>query len=238
MRVREDSAQAVEGVSKVYHICPNVSPHEVEMGKLIIAAARVAAVDHFVYHSVLHPQTQKMPHHWNKLLVEELLLESNLPFTILQPTIYMQNILGGWEAIVTKGIYAVPYSVESELSKVDLEDVAEVAAQVLTEPGHRGATYELCGVDRISSEEVAQILSEKLGHEIQAVKKSIDEWVQEAKASGLKGYRLETLVKMFEYYNAYGFPGNKLTLHSLLDRPPTDFGGFVEKVIQQEGYQT
>jgi hypothetical protein len=33
-----------------------------------------------VYHSVLHPQTEQMPHHWHKLRVEEMLLESRLPW--------------------------------------------------------------------------------------------------------------------------------------------------------------
>ena len=65
---------AMDGVRAVYHICPNVSPHEVLFGRLAINQAAQAGVEHFVYHSVLHPQTQEMPHHWLKLRVEEILL--------------------------------------------------------------------------------------------------------------------------------------------------------------------
>ncbi len=65
--------------------------------------------------------------------------------TILQPTAYMQNILAGWRSIVEDGIYRVPYPIDTRISLVDLRDVAEAAARVLTEDGHVGATYELVG---------------------------------------------------------------------------------------------
>jgi uncharacterized protein YbjT (DUF2867 family) len=55
---------ALQGVRAVYHVCPNMSPDELVIGKSIISEARNVRVEHFVYHSVLHPQTQKMNHHW------------------------------------------------------------------------------------------------------------------------------------------------------------------------------
>ena len=97
------------------------------MGRLVIGEARAAGVQHFVYHSVLHPQVEKMNHHWQKLRVEEMIFESGLPSTILQPAPYMQNLLGGWKSIVEDGVLRVPYSVDSKFSFVDLEDVAEAA---------------------------------------------------------------------------------------------------------------
>ena len=67
LRNHSNIEQAIRGVNKVYHICPNVSPHEVSIGETIIAAALSARVEHFVYHSVLHPQIKAMPHHWISL---------------------------------------------------------------------------------------------------------------------------------------------------------------------------
>jgi uncharacterized protein YbjT (DUF2867 family) len=57
---------AFENARSVYHICPNMSPDEIFIGKLVIQEARRAEIKHFVYHSVLHPQTEKMNHHWQK----------------------------------------------------------------------------------------------------------------------------------------------------------------------------
>src|SRR5689334_6798617 len=55
---------AMQSVRAIYHICPNMNPDEIEIGKLIINETKKAGVEHFVYHSVLHPQTEKMYHHW------------------------------------------------------------------------------------------------------------------------------------------------------------------------------
>ena len=133
--------QATNGIEAMYHICSNMNPAEVEIGRIAIAAAQAAKVKRFVYHSVLHPQTEKMPHHWHKLRVEEMLFESGLDVTILQPAAYMQNVLAGWKKIIEQGVYQIPYPVETKLSMVDLTDVATVAANVLTEAGHQGAIY-------------------------------------------------------------------------------------------------
>ena len=97
---------AMQGVQSVYHICPNMNPEEIEIGNLVIEEANRAGVEHFVYHSVLHSQTEKMKHHWAKLRVEEIILESGIPFTILQPAPYMQNLLVGWKSIVEDGVLA------------------------------------------------------------------------------------------------------------------------------------
>ena len=158
----EDAAAlvaAADGVRAIYHICPNVSPHEIAYARALIAAAKAAGVPRFVYHSVLHPQIEAMPHHWAKLRVEEMLLASGLAVTVLQPTAYMQNLLAGWRSIVEDGVYRVPYPVATRISLVDLRDVAEAAALVLTEDGHVGATYALVGTPALTQTEVAETLS-------------------------------------------------------------------------------
>ncbi|MDX1524492.1 MAG: NmrA family NAD(P)-binding protein, partial [Anaerolineae bacterium] len=107
--------RAADGVDAVYHICPNMNPYEENLGIVAINSAKKAGVKGFVYHSVLHPQTEQMPHHWHKLRTEARLFESGLNVTILQPAAYMQNILAGWRAIVDEGIYRVPYPVQTKL---------------------------------------------------------------------------------------------------------------------------
>src|ERR1044071_344953 len=147
---------AIQGARAVYHVCPNMSSDEIVIGDLVIGAARENGVEHFIYHSVLHPQTEKMKHHWAKLRVEEMTFESGLPFTILQPAPYMKNLLAGWKSIVEDGVLRVPYSIHSKFSFIDLEDVAEMAKIVLMEPGHKNAIYELAGTLPMSHVDVAE----------------------------------------------------------------------------------
>jgi len=235
MRAAATWERAIQGVRAVYHICPNVSPDEVTIGQTAIVAARAAGVERFVYHSVLHPQIETMPHHWLKLRVEELLFASGLAYTILQPAAYMQNVLAQWERITTQGVYPVPYPVETRLGMVDLADVAEVAATVLTEPSHLGATYELAGPEALTQIEVAAILAQQLGRPVRLEVIPLAAWEANARAAGLGEYQVTTLLKMFRYYAAYGFSGNAHVLGWLLRRPPTTFAVFVERVVRNEG---
>ena len=233
MRDEKVLRQAMEGVRAIYHICPNVSPDEIAFGNRVIGAARVAGVERFVFHSVLHPQIEAMPHHWNKLRVEERLFEAGLPFTILQPTAYMQNILAGWKTIVEEGVWRIPYPVETRLSLADLDDVAEAAAIVLTQAGHAGATYELVATSPMTQVEVSETLSQKLGRPVRAEAQSMDMWEQRARAEGMGDYQVETLIKMFHYYEQHGLAGNSNVLGWLLRRPPTSFAAFVERVVRE-----
>jgi NAD(P)H dehydrogenase (quinone) len=223
--------RAATGVRAIYHICPNMHPDEVALGRTAIAAAQAAGVAHFVYHSVLHPQTEKMPHHWQKLRVEEILLESGLPFTILQPAAYMQNLLGSREAILNQGIYPVPYPVDTRLGMVDLLDVAAAAAAVLAEPEHVGATYELAGPEVLTQTEVAAILSQTLGRPVRAEQIAIADWQQQAAAAGLGSYQIETLTQMFDYYARIGFYGNSNVLRWLVARPLTPLAEFAAREL-------
>jgi len=225
--------QAVTGASAIYYICPNVDPDEVAIGQSLIRETKARGVGHFVYHSVLHPQVEAMPHHWQKLRVEERLFESGLPVTILQPTAYMQNLLANWDNILNEGKYSVPYPVETRMALVDLGDVAEAAAIVLTEPGHTGATYELVGAASLSQVEVAAQLSRGLNRPIIAESTPIEAWENKARASGLGEYQIDTLCKMFRYYDYHSFTGNPNVLGWLLGRPPTTLESFIERIVKE-----
>jgi uncharacterized protein YbjT (DUF2867 family) len=233
MRLPETHERATAGVRAVYHICPNLSPDEAAIGRCALEAARAAGVRHFVYHSVLHPQTEAMPHHWQKLRVEEKLLESGLPYTILQPAAYMQNVLAYWDAAAQEGAYTVPYAPETRLGMVDLLDVAEAAAIVLTQPGHYGATYELCGAEVLSQAEIAAVLGRQLQRPVKAQVLALDQWERGARAAGLAEYQVGTLRRMFRYYEQFGFWGNPRVLAGLLGRPPVPFAAFVARAARE-----
>ena len=227
--LRDDDAirYSMQGIRAVYHICPNMSPDEFSIGKLVINEARKAGVEHFVYHSVLHPQAERMYHHWQKMRVEEMLFESELPFTILQPAPYMQNLLASWKNIIGEGVLRVPYSTHSKFSFIDLEDLAEVAKTVLTEADHKNAIYELSGTMPMSHVEVAETFEHVLNREVRAEKEEIRDW--RLRAGGASEYAIENLIKMFEYYDQWGLLGNTNVLKWVLKREPTNLETFIER---------
>ena len=232
LRNGDDLQGACQQIATLYHICPNMQPDEVQIAAGVIAAAKAQGVICLVYHSVLHPQTATMPHHWQKLQVEELLFTAGLDYTILQPAAYMQNVLASWQSIVQEGIYRVPYAASTRLGMVDLADVAQAAAIVLTTDGHSGATYELASDEWLTQDEVAQILDKVLGRAVQVAVQPRAEWQTQAQQAHLGDYAIDTLLKMFDYYERYGFCGNGRVLTWLLGRSPTKFADFVRAQIQ------
>jgi NAD(P)H dehydrogenase (quinone) len=230
----EAVARAVRGADAIYHICPNVSPHEVAFARTLIAAAIQLAVPRLVYHSVLHPQIEAMPHHWAKLRVEEMLFTSTLDATILQPTAYMQNSLAQCDPITREGVYRVPYPVETRLSLVDLDDVAEVAALVLLDAGHSGATYELVGTPPLSQIEIAETFGRALNKTVLAEAESIENWDRRARSAGLDHHARETLIKMFQAYARDGLKGNPNVLGWLLGRPPNSLAAFAARAVASQ----
>jgi uncharacterized protein YbjT (DUF2867 family) len=232
----ESLRRAADGVRAVYHICPNVSREEVTHARAVAAAAQAQGAKRFVYHSVLHPQIEAMPHHWRKMRSEDVLFATGLDLTILQPTAYMQNILGAFPGIITEGVFRVPYPVTTRLSLVDLQDVAEAAALVLTTDGHVGATYELTGTEPLSQVEVAAAIGTALNRPVRVEAETVEYWQVRMRAGGMGEYECQTLAAMFRYYAAHGLIGNSHVLASLLDRKPNDLVAFLRRnAAQGEG---
>ena len=98
-----DIKRAMAGATSVMHIPPRFREDEAEIGLRVLKAAVEAEVGHFVFSSVFHPQMRDMDHHFNKLIIEEALIDSGLPFTIIQPASFMQNLRVEWPVVREKG---------------------------------------------------------------------------------------------------------------------------------------
>jgi len=220
LRERAALRRAAHGTGGVYYICPELNPDEEGIGEALIKAMREAGAWRLVYHSVLHPQADGVPHHLMKLHTERLVVDSGLAYTILQPAPYMQNLSAHRYDVVTHGVYRVPYSVLAPFSWIDLRDVAHTAAKVLAEPGHDAATYELAGPEPLSSAQVAERWAAVLGRPVRAETMSRDAWAGELARSGAGGYQLDARAAMVRYYDRHGLVGNPNALTWLLPRRP------------------
>lgn len=91
---------------------------------------------------------------------EEAVRASTLEWTILRPNNFAQNFSEElWRAPVLAGELALPADNVAE-PLIDIEDVADVAATVLMEPGrHAKQVYELSGPRAITFAEAAELIS-------------------------------------------------------------------------------
>ena len=222
-------AQAMQGIEKVYYVCPGIHPLERETGIAWIDAAKAAGVTHFVFSSVLHPALTDLVQHEIKRDVEEHLMASDLAFTILQPSIYMAP--RRMKAAFETGVFRAAWSLDRRQSLVDIGDVAHVAAMVLIDSAaHAAATYELVAPGRYTAHDVGAVLSGVMGRTI-----PVEEIGPEAYTEFLFGdvdkakipHQISAVQALHVCYSKHDFVGNPNVLTWLLGRTPTTFEQFV-----------
>ena len=208
------------GADALYLIWPNFDPAETAGAVALLGAARHAGVERVVYHSVLRPQARSMPHHAAKDRVEEALDSSGLTWRVLQPCAYADNLHGQFADVAATGTFRSPWGLAQAQSLVDLRDVAEAAAVLLTDDGLDGGTFEAVGPEPLTAPRIAQLLGEWLGREVRAVDAVPDGPVPVEYAA-----RCSRL--MFDHYRAHGFTGSPRVLEGLLGRPPRTFAEYL-----------
>jgi uncharacterized protein YbjT (DUF2867 family) len=202
------------GAEALYLIWPNFVPGEAEGAAALFAAARRAGVPRVVYHSVLRPQARAMPHHAAKDAAEEALDASGLAWRVLQPCAYSANLDPQLPAVAAGGRFRSSWGLLRAQSLVDLRDVAEAAAVLLTEDGLDGGTFEAVGPQPLTAPRIAAELATWLGREVTAV-----DVVPDGPVPPASEYAARCLRLMFDHYRAHGFTGSPRVLEALLGRP-------------------
>jgi len=202
------------GAEALYLIWPNFVPGEAEGAAGLFSAARRAGLPRVVYHSVLRPQARAMPHHAAKDAAEEALDTSGLAWRVLQPCAYADNLDPQLPGVAATGRFRSPWGLTQAQSLVDLRDVAEAAAVLLTEDGLDGGTFEAAGPEPLTAPGIAALLAAELGREVTAV-----DVVPDGPVPPAEEYAARCLRLMFDHYRAHGFTGSPRVLEALLGRP-------------------
>ncbi len=221
---------AMASCETVIHIGPPMHPNEVEITSRFIDAALAHGVSRFVYYSVMHPLRRAVRHHRLKLDAEETLIESGLPYTIVQPMRYMQHLGLIWNKVLETGVHNMPFNIDVKFNVADLRDLAEATAIVATERGHLYITYELAGPEALSQRDMAAVISRVLGREIRAEALSLEQMEKNARAAGAGDDRVTQMLTMNSHYDQFGFRGNPNVLRWLLGRNPNTFENYVKRI--------
>jgi len=157
----ETLASALKGIDQVM-LLSGPNPKQVELEGNLVDAAKKAGIRHIVKFSAMtaDPKAPSMFPSWHGQ-IEQHIRESGLAWTFLRPTFFMQNLLG--LAGMIKGGTIYQPAADSKAGFVDTEDIAAVAVEALTEPGHEGYAYDITGPELLSYHDVARTFSEVLG---------------------------------------------------------------------------
>jgi uncharacterized protein YbjT (DUF2867 family) len=109
---------------------------EVEQGKAIIAAAERMKVEHVVFSTVILDREHRktgVPHVDSKIEIESALAKSKLPWTVLGPGTFMDNIGTKFFPVGHKSIRGF-VSKETALPYIAVRDIGRAAAKVIADP--------------------------------------------------------------------------------------------------------
>jgi uncharacterized protein YbjT (DUF2867 family) len=206
-----------------------LSEDQVEMAKNLIDEAKKHQVKHIVKLSALGAGAARgiQLGRWHRE-IEKYIEESGIPYTILRSASFMQNLVNyNGDSIHREGKFYMPAG-EGKVSYIDTRDIAAVAVEVLTTEGHDGKIYDLTGPEALSHREMAAILSEKTGKEINFV--DIPE--KTARQAMLSQHMPEQIADaMLELYAAHKAGKSSMvtnTVQELTGRPPHTFRQFAQ----------
>lgn len=224
---------ALEGVDKVY-LLNAVVPDELTQGLIVVGLAKRLGIRHIAYHSVFQADRFKdVPHFASKFVIEQALEQSGLPYTILRPNYFFQNDTMLRDALTGGGIYPMPLG-PAGVSAVDVRDIAEAAAIVLTSDGHAGKTYDLVGPGTLSGPAAASIWSELLGKPVRYPGEDFDAYEAQMRQR-MPNWAAFDLRMMFQGYFERGFVASDddiKTLTALLGHPPRNYKDFAQKTAR------
>jgi uncharacterized protein YbjT (DUF2867 family) len=186
--------RAFEGVDKLLLVSGEESANRRAEHESVIDAAAAAGVEHVIYTSFLSAApdatfTFGRDHYF----AEEHIKASGMAWTFLRDSIYLDFIpvFAGDD-----GVIRGPAD-EGRIAPVARDDVADVAAVTLAEPGHEGEAYPLTGGESFTLAEAAEILTRVTGTEVRFVNETLEEARESRAPSGAPAWMIEGWVTTY-----------------------------------------
>jgi len=175
----------------------SADPAMLEVQSNFIDAAAKAGVEHVVKLSGIIPDLRS-PFRYARMHgeIERRLESSGMAFTHLRAGEFMHAYFRQVPSIVATGKLLLPME-DARIASIDVGDIAEVAATILTGSGHEGAVYPLTGPEALSMSDVAEKLSAATGKAIQYVNVAPEQATAAQLAAAMPPFTAEALAELF-----------------------------------------
>ena len=138
--------------------------------KPFLGKAKAGGVEHIVLLSSLaaaaeFPRDLDSPSYRHHRGIERIVEASDIPYTLLRPGSFANNLLFWSYSIKTTRSVLGPYP-QSAQALIHEQDVADVAVTALTTDGHEGATYALTGPESLTQADQLRTIGAAIGKEL------------------------------------------------------------------------
>jgi len=222
---------ALQGVERVLMIS-SANPQMVDTQCTFIDAAKKAGVSHIVKFSGAESGVGFNAKHFRYTRmhqeIEQYLETSGMAWTHLRPGQFMQVYLRETPTIVSKGAIFLALD-KVRLSPVDVEDVAKVAAGLLTSNGHEGKSYNMTGPEALTMTEITERISQAIGRPIRYVNITPAERRQALLNAGMPTEFVDALDEQGSERRSHPESRVDLTTHAAFGVRPTTFLEFAHR---------
>ncbi len=206
--------EATTHVDSVFLLGPPLVLNLVELLTPFIDFLKRKKIMKVVYVSALGLEhVKELPFH---SILEKKLADDGFDFTILKLSFFAQNFKTyDWENVTQRHITYAPAGT-GKVAFVDVNDIGEAAAAILTSGRHAKKTYVLTGPELLSYFDAATILSDVTGKTITYPNPSAEEYTGALKAAGVPDFVAPYMISVYSmiannHVNIIGNDIEKLT---------------------------
>ena len=219
---------ALAGADHAYLVGPS-QQDQIALETAFVEAAQRAGLAHLVRLSIIgadQPGVDAMRFGAIHAAMERVVRDSGIPWTFLRANGFMQNNLSQAQTIAGQGAFYSSGSPAARVSYVGARDIGDMAAKVLTEPGHEGQAYHLTGPEALSDDDIAARLSEVLGRTISHVQVPWEGVRESFVGSGFPEWNVDGFKELMDLYETGAAAAVYPDIERLLGRPPRTFTEF------------
>ena len=226
----ESLATAFDGVDKAY-VALAVLPDTVKLLGNFFDSAKSAGVQHLVKLSGLSASldspSEIIRQHGES---DDMLRDSGLTYTIIRPNSFHQNMLWQAASIASTDTFYLPLG-DAAQSTIDVRDIAEITAQILTNEGHENEVYDLTGPEGLTFHDVARIIGEARGKPVTYVPITREAAESAMKEQGMPDWAANALGEIQELFGSGAYANVLPDSGRLLGRKPRTFEQFARDFV-------
>ncbi|MGH8879280.1 MAG: NAD(P)H-binding protein [Stackebrandtia sp.] len=219
----------LDGVDAVY-IAPPDDPFPVEE---FVDRAVKAGVRRLVSLSGRRIQLMDREAQTSMARTQNALRGSGAEWTVLQANNFNQNFSeGDYRDMVAAGELSFPLG-DTREPVIDAEDIAEVAAVVLTTDGHSQKVYELTGPRGLTFTEIAAEIGKATGRSMSVRDVTPEQHEAELREAGFPEELIGFLNAMYEFMRSGAMAEPTDHVRRVLGREPADFADWAAKAAAE-----
>ena len=189
---------ALRGVTRAFMVClPEAAPGRLIKHENFVEAASAAGVEHLVYLSFLRPSPPAgFPQARWHAHTEAAIDRAGLSRTFLRVSLYQTSLLNS-AGILENDLLLAPAGT-GQVAAVAREDIAAVAAAVLTQPlPERGDAYDVTGPDLLTWHDIAQVVSAHTGRATRYQEITPESFAAKLRAAGRPADLIDGMIGLF-----------------------------------------